>query len=83
MSTPQTLTEFEPDAIAAALEEFGAHGFHARQIYQWIYKRGITDFSEMTDLSQNLRTELAARFTILIGKTCHLRLVAPCNAHSA
>ena len=64
MSTPQSLTEFEPDAIASALEEFGAHGFHARQIYQWIYKRGITNFSEMTDLSQNLRTELAARFTI-------------------
>ncbi|GIT67689.1 MAG: hypothetical protein Ct9H300mP25_11610 [Acidobacteriota bacterium] len=27
MSTPQTLTEFEPDAIAAALEEFGRRGF--------------------------------------------------------
>ena len=54
MSAQQALTEFEPDALAVALQEFSAHSFHARQIYQWIYKRGVTDFSQMTDLSQNL-----------------------------
>ena len=64
MSAQQALTEFEPDAIAVALQEFSAHSFHARQIYQWIYKRGVTDFSQMTDLSQNLRTQLATQFTI-------------------
>jgi 23S rRNA (adenine2503-C2)-methyltransferase len=44
------------------LEDFvvslGHKKFHAKQIYQWIWKRGVTDFSEMTNLSQELRTAL-------------------------
>ncbi len=53
------LPELE-DALAAA----GAERFHARQLYRWIYRRGITDFEQMTDLSKTLRAELAARFTV-------------------
>ena len=34
--------------------------FHARQIMQWIYQRGIDDFDEMTDLSKSLRAQLHA-----------------------
>ncbi len=34
--------------------------FHARQIMQWIYQRGIDDFDEMTDLSKSLRAQLQA-----------------------
>ena len=45
------------------LEEFvqslGHKKFHAKQIYQWIWKRGVTDFNEMTNLSRELRTALA------------------------
>jgi 23S rRNA (adenine2503-C2)-methyltransferase len=44
------------------LEDFvvslGHKKFHAKQIYQWIWKRGVADFSEMTNLSVELRTAL-------------------------
>jgi 23S rRNA (adenine2503-C2)-methyltransferase len=47
------------------LEEFvqglGHKKFHARQIYHWIWKRGVTDFEEMTNLSLELRAALAAQ----------------------
>ena len=47
----------------AELEQYLASGgvprFHARQIFHWIYARGVTDFSEMTDLSRDLRAQLA------------------------
>jgi 23S rRNA (adenine2503-C2)-methyltransferase len=33
--------------------------FHARQIFQWIYGRGVTDFAAMTDLGRDLRAQLA------------------------
>lgn len=50
------------------LEDFvvslGHKKFHAKQIYQWIWKRGVTDFSEMTNLSHELRTSLAASATV-------------------
>jgi 23S rRNA (adenine2503-C2)-methyltransferase len=38
--------------------------FHAKQIYHWIWKRGVTDFAEMTNLSRELRAALAANATV-------------------
>jgi len=38
--------------------------FRAKQIAAWIYQRGATAFDEMTDLSKNLRAELAEKFSI-------------------
>ena len=32
--------------------------FHARQIYRWIYKRGVSEFGRMTDLPKALRARL-------------------------
>jgi 23S rRNA (adenine2503-C2)-methyltransferase len=38
--------------------------FHARQIFRWIWKRGVTDFAQMTDLSRSLRQTLAEEFVV-------------------
>jgi 23S rRNA (adenine2503-C2)-methyltransferase len=50
------------------LEQFfvslGEKPFRARQVLQWIYQRGITDFAGMTDLSATLRERLAECATI-------------------
>jgi 23S rRNA (adenine2503-C2)-methyltransferase len=48
----------------AALETFvaarlGAKPFRARQLMKWIYRRGAADFSAMSDLKQEFRTQLA------------------------
>ena len=46
----------------ADLEKFFASidekPFRAKQIIKWIHQRGVSDFSEMTDLSKDLRTKL-------------------------
>jgi 23S rRNA (adenine2503-C2)-methyltransferase len=34
------------------------------QLWHWLYLRGATDFSAMTNVSKRLREELAARFTL-------------------
>jgi len=39
--------------------------FHARQIFTWIYKKDVRDFSRMSDLSAELRKKLVDNFTIL------------------
>jgi 23S rRNA (adenine2503-C2)-methyltransferase len=41
--------------VAARL---GAKPFRARQLMKWIYRRGAADFSSMTDLAQDFRTQL-------------------------
>ena len=38
------LAELEPAELESALQASGYERFHARQIYRWIYRRGVTDF---------------------------------------
>jgi 23S rRNA (adenine2503-C2)-methyltransferase len=65
MVTPRVeLAELELHELEAALDARGCEKFHARQLYRWIYKRAVTDFSSMTDLSRALRTQLAQEFTV-------------------
>ena len=58
------LAELELPDIERALEERGHPGYHARQIYRWIYRRGETDLARMTDLGKGLRAQLAEEFTV-------------------
>jgi 23S rRNA (adenine2503-C2)-methyltransferase len=52
------------DELAAALAEFGAEPFRARQLWHWIYHRGVTDFAVMTNLAKTFRERLAERFVL-------------------
>jgi 23S rRNA (adenine2503-C2)-methyltransferase len=47
-----------------ALAAIGKPKFHARQIFQWVHKRGVTDFARMSDLSRELRAQLPEHFTV-------------------
>ncbi len=61
---PTNVADLELAELEQALESLGHRRFHARQIFAWIYRRGITDFALMSDLGQELRAQLAASFTI-------------------
>jgi 23S rRNA (adenine2503-C2)-methyltransferase len=49
--------------IAAGIPEREAR-MRARQLWQWIYQRGETDFAAMTNLSKSCRALLAERFSL-------------------
>ena len=63
-ATRHDIAELELHELEAALKAEGYEPFHARQIYRWIYKRGISDFAAMTDLSRSMRDELDTRFAV-------------------
>ena len=65
-STRTDVAETELRELEQALVVQGHPRFHARQIYRWVYKRGLTDFSSMTDLSRAARAQLAERWLISI-----------------
>ncbi len=44
------------------LASFKQPRFHAQQIFSWIYKKGETDFTKMSDLPENLRGILRKNF---------------------
>jgi 23S rRNA (adenine2503-C2)-methyltransferase len=64
MATVLNLAELDLPELEGALEARGIEKFHARQIYRWIYKRGVTDVERMTDLSRTLRARLHDEFAI-------------------
>lgn len=55
-----TLKELEE--YIASLDE---KKFHAKQIFKWIHKIGVTSFDEMTDISKSLRDKLKNNTYIL------------------
>lgn len=46
------------------LSSIGEKSFRAKQIASWVYKRRVSSFHEMTDLSQELRDRLGKRLTL-------------------
>ncbi len=39
-------------------------GMRTAQLWQWLYQRGVTDFSEMTNLAKGFRADLEAAFDL-------------------
>ena len=64
MTSHPDLAGLEPDGLERELEARGIPRFHAHQLYRWIFKRGVTDFDLMTDLSKSLRTRLRDEFAL-------------------
>ncbi|HXV23999.1 MAG TPA: 23S rRNA (adenine(2503)-C(2))-methyltransferase RlmN [Alphaproteobacteria bacterium] len=80
MSTERHASRFAPPAPSAegrldligldrselqtTLSEIGAEPFRARQLWHWIYHRGVSDFALMTSLAKEFRLRLAERFII-------------------
>jgi 23S rRNA (adenine2503-C2)-methyltransferase len=68
---PLNLTELERPALEAALAARGLPRFRARQIFHWVYRRGVTDVGLMTDLPRALRTALAGALTLTMPALVH------------
>jgi 23S rRNA (adenine2503-C2)-methyltransferase len=58
------LAELDLPELESTLEAQRVEPFHGRQLYRWIYRRGVTDADMMTDLSRTLRTRIRDEFMI-------------------
>ena len=71
-SQPPTIESGEPLSLigldrvdlARVIEPLGVKPFRAQQIFRWIYNHGVSDFSEMTNISKNIQAELAKNFSL-------------------
>lgn len=50
--------------LKAEMDRIGEKAFRAKQLWQWIYHRGVRDFSAMTNISKPLQAKLADHFFI-------------------
>ncbi|MCC7275071.1 MAG: 23S rRNA (adenine(2503)-C(2))-methyltransferase RlmN [Alphaproteobacteria bacterium] len=60
----RNLVGLDRGALTALLVEEGLEPFRARQLWHWIYHRGVTDFALMTTLAKPVRERLATRFAV-------------------
>ncbi len=51
------------EELKEKLDELGEPKYRAGQIADWLHKKRVTSFDEMTDLPQSLRAELARQFS--------------------
>jgi 23S rRNA (adenine2503-C2)-methyltransferase len=58
-------------ALEAFVAQLGSRPFRARQLMNWIYKRGVGGFAEMSDLAKDFRTRLAARAEVRPPEVVH------------
>ena len=50
--------------LRSLMEEWGEKAFRAKQIHEWLWQKGASQFEEMSNLSKSLREKLAANFSI-------------------
>lgn len=66
--TPSSLAGLSVPALKAQMEAMGVPekqaGMRAKQLRRWMHHMGTTDFSDMTNLSKDLRAQLADAHTI-------------------
>jgi len=68
--------DLEREQLHALLaEQYGATKFRSVQLFEWVYGKQVTDFDQMSDISRDLRAELAALFTFPKAKI-HSRLIS-------
>lgn len=64
-SSSVDLLNFDREELTTELSSrFELESFRARQLVNWLYKRRITDFEQMTDISKIVRDQLAEVYTI-------------------
>ncbi len=86
MSEPATertnLLGLPRPALEAFVAQLGSKPFRARQLMNWIYKRGEGSFADMTDLAKDFRAQLAAHAEVRVAgdrRRCSARPTAPAS----
>jgi 23S rRNA (adenine2503-C2)-methyltransferase len=62
--TKKNLVGLSRDELTAEMATLGAAPFRARQLWHWIYHRGVTDFAAMTTLAKEFRAQLAEHYVV-------------------
>ena len=62
------------DEVTEAIVNLGEKPYRAKQMWHWIYCKGVQNFTEMTSFSEKLRILLANHFTLQRPSVSHQQL---------
>ncbi len=64
MSSKQDIRALSLEDLKSFFTEHNLQAFRAKQVYQWLWQKGAHNFSEMTNLSKEVRSLLEETFSI-------------------
>jgi 23S rRNA (adenine2503-C2)-methyltransferase len=67
------LLDFDPTKLSAAMVAAGEAGYRAGQVFEWVFRHGVAEFSAMRGLPRGLRERMAGEFRILAGEEVERR----------
>ena len=60
----QNLIGLSKDELISLLQEYQVPGFRAKQVWHWIYQRGVKSFDEMGNIPKDMKAFMNDRFSI-------------------
>ena len=61
------LKDFSLEEMEAWVQTLGHKAFRGRQLFQWIWQKGVQDFDEMSNISKGFISELKESATLNVG----------------
>lgn len=58
------LASFRLEELVSIIEEYDEKKFRAKQIYEWMHKKNVNSFEEMTNIPDKLKKNLAQKFVV-------------------
>jgi 23S rRNA (adenine2503-C2)-methyltransferase len=65
--TKQNIVGLNLEEIKQILLDLGEKSFRAKQIWHWIYRKGVMDFDQMRNLPESLIDKLKANYNVMDG----------------
>ena len=62
--TKTDIRKLDLESLQLVFKEMGEAKFRAKQVHEWLWKKGAHSFDEMTNLSKSLREKLQEQFVI-------------------
>jgi len=66
----KNIKDYNIEELKKELANLGEKPYRAEQIFKWLYRDRVTDFSQMTNLSKDLREKLEREYTI-----CNFKII--------
>ena len=58
------LLGLSPSELEGVITAAGLPKFRAKQLWRWVWRHGLTNFDEMSDLGKTVRAQFADMFTL-------------------